>query len=97
MADMFSKEKHALSDWRPGELPTKPPMQENELLRREFFIEQKEFVMTLRENPRGRFVRIIERNGRRAQSIIIPAPGLHDFQQTVADMVKAEKDIPPKT
>jgi len=49
------------------------------------------------ENPRGRAVRIVERNGNRADSVIIPATGLQDFQQLLAAMVKAEKEIPPKT
>ena len=93
---MFSHERPSRPDWRPGGFQSKPRVQENELLRREITIERKEYAVTLRENPRGRFVRIVERNGNRADSIIIPAPGLNDFQQLFLDMVKTSNEIPPK-
>ena len=71
-------------------------MQQDTLLRKELKIERKEFVITLSENLRGRFVRIVERTGDRSASIVIPTTGLKDFQQLLADMVKAEKEIPAK-
>jgi hypothetical protein len=59
-------------------------------------IERKTFVFTLRENPRGRFLRITEDVGGRRDTIIIPAPGLEDFKRIVDEMVKASADIPIK-
>lgn len=60
-------------------------------------IERKTFVFTLKENPRGRFLRITEDVGGRRDTIIIPAPGLEDFRKILEDMVKASSEIPEKT
>ena len=58
-------------------------------------IERKTFVFTLKENPRGRFLRITEDVGGRRDTIIIPAPGLEDFKKLLDEMVKAANDAPP--
>ncbi len=60
-------------------------------------IERKTFVLSLKENPRGRFLRITEDVGGRRDTIIIPAPGLEDFKRLVEEMLKASNDTPPKT
>ena len=52
-------------------------------------IERKTFVFALKENPRGRFLRITEDVSGRRDTIIIPAPGLEDFKKIFDDMVKA--------
>src|SRR5258707_1861803 len=78
-----------------GYLP-KPPVQEDTLRTEKIQIERKTFVMTLRENPRGRFLRITEDVGGRRDTIIIPAPGLEDFKRLLDDMVKASGESPPK-
>src|SRR5271168_3133778 len=57
-------------------------------------IERKAFVLTLKENPRGRFLRITEDVGGRRDTIIIPAPGLDDFKKLLDDMVKASNESP---
>jgi hypothetical protein len=57
-------------------------------------IERKTFVFTLKENPRGRFLRITEDVGGRRDTIIIPAPGLADFKRLVDEMVKAAGETP---
>jgi hypothetical protein len=61
-------------------------------------IERKLFILILKENSRGRFLRIVEDPGgdRPQVSIIVPAAGLKDFQKILVDMVKAENAIPPK-
>jgi hypothetical protein len=59
-------------------------------------IERKTFVFTLRENPRGRFLRITEDVGGRRDTIIIPAPGLEDFKRILDEMVKSSGEIPMK-
>ena len=60
-------------------------------------VERKTFIFTLKENPRGRFLRITEDVGGRRDNIIVPAPGLEDFKRIVDEMVKAAGEIPPKT
>ena len=43
-------------------------------------IERKTFILSLKENPRGRFLRITEDVGGRRDTIIVPAPGLDDLR-----------------
>jgi len=49
--------------------------------RRMVDIERKSFSVALKDNPRGRFLRITEKNGTRHATIIIPSTGLKEFQQ----------------
>ena len=74
----------------------KPPVQEDTLKSEEIQIERKAFVFTLKENPRGWFLRITEDAGGRRDTIIIPAPGLEDFKRLLDEMVKASNELPPK-
>ena len=59
-------------------------------------IERKTFVFTLKENPRGRFLRITEDVNGRRDTIIIPATGLEDFKRVFDEMTRASADTPPK-
>ena len=77
--------------------PPKPPVNEETLKTDRVQIESKTFVFTLKENPRGRFLRITEDVGGRRDTIIIPAPGLEDFKKIFDDMVKASGEAPQKT
>jgi len=72
----------------------RPFVQEDKLKTGELQIERKLFFLTLKENPRGRFLRISEEVGFKRASIIIPATGLLEFQKLLADMIKAESEIP---
>ena len=74
----------------------KPPVNEDTLKSDKVQIERKTFLFTLKENPRGRFLRITEDVGGRRDTIIIPAPGLEDFRKLLDEMVKAAAEIPPK-
>jgi len=74
----------------------KPPVNEESLKSDKVQIERKTFVFALKENPRGRFLRITEDVGGRRDTIIIPAPGLEDFKRLLDEMVKAAAEIPPK-
>jgi len=69
-------------------------MREQTLESRELQIERKMFLVMLKENPLGRFLRITEYVGDRSNSIIIPSHGLRDFQKLVEEMVKADGEIP---
>ncbi|MCU0782652.1 MAG: PUR family DNA/RNA-binding protein [Verrucomicrobia bacterium] len=80
---------------RPYGTP-KPPVNEDTLKSDTIQIERKTFVFTLKENPRGRFLRITEDVGGRRDTIIIPAPGLEDFRKVLEEMVKVSAEIPPK-
>ena len=74
----------------------KPPVQEDTLKSEKIQIERKSFVFTLKENPRGRFLRITEDVGGRRDTIIIPSTGLAEFKKLVDEMVKASEEIPVK-
>lgn len=74
----------------------RPPVNEDTLKSAEVQIERKNFVFTLKENPRGRFLRITEDVGGRRDTIIIPSTGLADFKKLVDEMVKAAGEIPEK-
>src|SRR5947199_8467538 len=76
--------------------PPKPPVNEETLRSDKVQIERKTFVFTLKENPRGKFLRITEDVGGRRDTIIIPAPGLDDFKRLLDDMVQAANETPPK-
>ena len=76
--------------------PPKQPVNEDTLKSDKVQIERKTFVFALKENARGRFLRITEDVGGRRDTIIIPAPGLEDFKRILDDMVKASGDIPMK-
>ena len=74
--------------------PPKPPVNEDTLVSQKIQIERKTFVFTLKENPRGRFLRITEDVGGRRDTIIIPAPGLADFKKLLDEMVKVSESTP---
>src|SRR2546426_4836296 len=59
-------------------------------------IERKSFVFALKENPRGRFLRITEDVGGRRDTIIIPAPGLDEFKKVLEGMARVSGKPPQK-
>jgi hypothetical protein len=96
---MISNERPSPFRTRPqhfSSLPPKPPVNEDTLRTERIQVERKMFVFTLKENPRGRFLRITEDVGGRRDAIIIPAPGLEDFAKVVEALAKAAAEIPPK-
>jgi len=74
----------------------RPPVNEDLLRSERIQIERKTFVFTLKENPRGRFLRITEDVGGRRDTIIIPSTGLEEFKQLLDEMVKLANEIPAK-
>src|ERR1700733_1314031 len=76
--------------------PPKPPVNEDTLRTEKIQIERKTFIFTLKENPRGRFLRITEDVNGRRDNVIIPSTGLEEFRKVLEDMVKAATDIPVK-
>jgi hypothetical protein len=75
----------------------KPPLPEETLKSERLQIERKMFVLALKQNSRGRFLRITEDVGGRHDTIIVPAPGLEEFKQLVDAMVQAAADTPLPT
>ncbi len=81
----------------PGGTGPRPGTNEETLKTEKIQIERKTFVFALKENPRGRFLRITEDVSGRRDTIIIPAPGLEDFKKILEEMVKASSESPAKT
>ena len=72
-----------------GAAGAKPAAPEETLKTDKIQIERKTFVFALKENQRGRFLRITEDVSGRRDTIIIPAPGLAEFKKILDDMVRA--------
>ena len=59
-------------------------------------VERKHFTFELKENPRGRFLRITEEVNGRYDAIVIPITGLEQFRDKLTEIVKlAQSQLPP--
>ena len=65
---------------------------ENILFSDKVQIERKQFFFDLKENPRGRFLRITEDVGGRRDTIIIPATGLEQFRDLIDAAIQAGQE-----
>jgi len=65
---------------------------ENLLFSDKVQIERKQFFFDLKENPRGRFLRITEDVGGRRDTIIIPATGLEQFRDLIDTAIEAGRE-----
>jgi predicted ATP-grasp superfamily ATP-dependent carboligase len=59
-------------------------------------IERKHFTFDLKENPRGKFLRITEEVNGRYDAIIIPLTGLEQFRDALNEVIKSSKTFPSK-
>jgi hypothetical protein len=82
----------AAQPWSGGTSTVDTPLQNHSLR-----VERKHFTFDLRENPRGRFLRIIEEVNGRRDAIIIPITGLEDFRDVLNEIIKFSKTLSPKT
>jgi hypothetical protein len=73
----------------------KPEIGDETLADRQVQIEQKTFHLSLKENRRGRFVRISEEIANHRNSVIIPANGLGEFKQALEDLIQESGGLPP--
>jgi PurA ssDNA and RNA-binding protein len=60
---------------------------DNILEAREFQIERKYFHVQLRENDRGKFLRITEEAHGRRNTIIVPTTGVEDFTAAIGEVL----------
>jgi hypothetical protein len=68
-----------------------------EVMLKELFVqvERKLFVLALKQNERGRFLRLTEEANNRQTTIIIPSAGLEEVHQALGEMIAASGDLPP--
>jgi hypothetical protein len=74
--------------------PPRPFVQEDTIKTSELQIERKFITITLKENPRGRFLRITEEAGTKRNTVIIPITGLDDFKRVINQMAEAAEAMP---
>src|SRR5690349_12396750 len=72
----------------------RPVVQEDTLKTGAVQVERKSFVLNLKENPKGRFLRITEDAKGKRSTIIIPSTGLEEFQRVITEMTKAAQELP---
>ena len=82
-----------LADWIAVESAASRKM-DNIIEARELQIERKHFYVELRENDRGRFLRITEEAHGRRNSIIVPSTGVDDFTATIAEVLTNGETAP---
>ena len=61
---------------------------------KELQIERKHFYVELRENDRGKFLRITEEAHGRRNSIIVPSTGVDDFTAIIAEVLTNGETAP---
>ena len=94
---MISNERPSPSGYRSyGGGNPKQPLSEEILKSEQLQIERKMFTFALKENPRGRFLRITEDVGGRYDNIMIPSSGLEEFQRVFDEMAKLASEIPER-
>jgi hypothetical protein len=74
--------------------PADRPAWGDTLATREIQIERKSFLAMVRENTRGRFLRITETAAGKTNTVIVPASGLRDFQRMLEEMAQAAVEPP---
>jgi len=67
---------------------------DTQLLSHSIQVERKHITFDLRENPRGRFLRIIEEVGGRRDAVIVPATGLEEFREALNKIIDHAKTLP---
>jgi hypothetical protein len=61
---------------------------------KELQIERKHFYVELRENDRGKFLRITEEAHGRRNSIIVPSTGVDDFTAAISEVLTGNGSAP---
>ena len=69
---------------------------EKELHSERIFVERKVFFFDLKENKRGRFLKITEDVLGRRDTIIIPSCGFEAFASAVNTAIEVYDDLPPE-
>ncbi|HOX03688.1 MAG TPA: PUR family DNA/RNA-binding protein [Candidatus Paceibacterota bacterium] len=93
---MISNERPSPYGQRPDPSPSpKSAVPEESIKTDKIQIERKTFVFTLKENPRGRFLRITEDVNGRRDAIIVPATGLGEFRRILDEIIRFSEENPP--
>ncbi|MEK9148448.1 MAG: DNA-binding protein [Candidatus Desantisbacteria bacterium] len=63
---------------------------DNEILSKRLDVESKTFFFDYKENPKGKFLRIIEKAGGKKNAIVLPDTGLEEFIK-VLESIKSNR------
>lgn len=63
---------------------------DNVLASRELQVERKFFRLEVRENDRGRFLRITEENQGRRNTVIVPDSGFAEFAKAIGEVLEGQ-------
>jgi hypothetical protein len=69
---------------------------DKELLNKIVQAERKVFYISLRENPRGRVLRLTEDVGGRRDTVMIPAAGLEEIRDVLNEAIGIHQQTPPE-
>jgi hypothetical protein len=67
---------------------------DNVIQAKQLQIERKNFHVELRENERGKFLRITEEAHGRRNTIIVPSTGVDDFTKAIGEVLSANGSAP---
>jgi len=59
-------------------------------------IERKHVTFDLKENSRGRYLRIIEEAAGHGNAIVVPLCGLEVFRDALNEVINSSKTLPPQ-
>ena len=79
--------KNMTNDY-PGERTHVPPIASEKIVN-----ERKIFFLDLKENQRGRFLKITEDVGGRRDTIMLPAPAFKDFTEALERLIEFEAKL----
>ncbi len=71
-----------------GERPVNEPLASEKIT-----IDRKVFFLDLKENNRGRFLKITEDVGGRRDTIMLPIAAFRDFSEALERLINLEKDL----
>jgi hypothetical protein len=89
--DSFDTRKRSPSFGPSSRFQASPSVHEYVLKSGQLQVEPRSYLFLLKENPRGRFLRVTEKIGDHFASIIIPAAGLEEFGQSIGSMIATAK------
>lgn len=78
-------------------MQTQTPVREEILKSLKIQVERKQFYFDLKENPRGRFLRITEDVNGRRDTVIIPSTGLKDIREVLDQIIAYDDGNQPPT
>lgn len=68
---------------------------DDELIVEQIQVERKQFTFALKQNVRGRLLKITEDVGGRRDTIIIPSTGLQQVRDAIDHMIEADRRLGP--